>query len=92
MDTLDAMFVKCQQLGDDDLTVLYTRLTREVEERKDRERRGAWKNVCMAIRHYTEHFGPIRVADLDADDGSMSVMLYHGQYAFSEYGDIEVGA
>lgn len=86
-ETLDTLFAKCQQLPDEELEVLLNGITTEHKNRKDREKKAAWAKVCEAITHYTANYGVIRVADFDT-----AVCLYHGQFAFSEYGDIEVGA
>ena len=47
--------------------------------------------VADAVRHYTANYGNIRVADYCGDE-NVEIVLHHGQFAFSEYGDIEVGA
>lgn len=90
-ETLDNLFAKCQQLPDTDLGVLLSALMREQKDRDCRAQKAAWVKVCEAINHYTANFGNIRVADYCGDE-NVEICLYHGQYAFSEYGDIEVGA
>ena len=87
--TLDEMLAEARTLNDGDLEVLIQTLNREQTERKNKERKLAWAQVCSAIAHYTAQFGCIRVADVNDDE---EICLYHGQFAFSEYGDIEVGA
>ena len=90
-ETLDTMFAKCQKLSDGDLEVLVNGLLSEQKSRQDREKKAAWARVCEAIAHYTANFGNIRVADFCGDEDT-EICLYYGQFAFSEYGDIEVGA
>ena len=90
-ETLDNLFAKCQQLSDGDLDVLRGAIMKEWENRKDKEKKAAWARVCEAIAHYTANFGNIRVADYCGDEDT-EICLYYGQFAFSEYGDIEVGA
>ena len=90
-ETLDSLFVRCQQLPDTDLGVLLSALMREQKERDCKKHKEAWARVCDAITHYTAEFGNIRVADFCGDE-DVEICLYHGQFAFSEYGDIEVGA
>lgn len=87
--TLDELFAEYRQLSDGDLEVLLVTLTREQEERKNREKKAAWKKVCDAIAHYTANYGNIRVADCYENE---EICLQHGEFSFSEYGDIEVGA
>lgn len=88
-ETLDSLFAKCQQLPDEDLSILYTALVKEWNDRKDREKKAAWARVCEVITHYTANHGVIRVSDYN--DGA-TVELCHGYFTFSQYGDIEVGA
>lgn len=90
-ETLDNLFAKCQQLPDTDFGVLLSAMMREQKERDCRAQKEAWQKVVEAVRHYTANFGNIRVADCCGDDENV-ICLHHGQYAFSEYGDIEVGA
>ena len=90
-ETVDSLFTKCQRLSDEELEVLLNGITTEHKNRKDREKKAAWAKVCEAITHYTANYGVIRVADFCGDEDT-AVCLYHGQFAFSEYGDIEVGA
>ena len=90
-ETLDKLFTKCQQLPDTDLGVLLSALMREQKERDCRKQKAAWARVCEAITHYTAEFGNIRVADFSGDE-NIEITLYSKQFAFSEYGDIEVGA
>ena len=89
--TIDKMFAECQQLSDEDLGVLLSALMREQKERDCRVKRAAWNKVVDAIRHYTANYGNIRVADYCGDE-NVEIVLHHGQFTFSEYGDIEVGA
>ena len=91
METLDDLFAKCQQLSDEDLGVLLSAMMREQKDRDCRKQKTAWAKVCEAIAHYTANFGNIRVADYSGDE-SVEICLHCGQFAFSEYGDIEVGA
>ena len=63
----------------------------EQEERNNKERKAAWARVCEAIAHYTANYGNIRVADFCGDE-DVEICLHHGQFTFSQYGDIEVGA
>ena len=90
-ETLDTVFARCQQLPDEDLGVLLSALMREQKERDCRAQKAAWARVCEAITYYTSKFGDISVADY-RDDEDVIIPLYHGQFTFSEYGDIEVGA
>lgn len=90
-ETLDNLFAKCQQLPDEELEVLLNGIMTEHKNRKDRDKKAAWARVCEAINHYTANFGCIRVADFCGDE-NVEIVLHHGQFAFSEYGDIEVGA
>jgi hypothetical protein len=90
-ETLDKLFTKCQQLPDTDLGVLLSALMREQKERDCRKKKAAWARVCEAITHYTANYGNIRVADFSGDE-NVEITLYHEQFDFSEYGDIEVGA
>ena len=90
-ETLDNLFAKCQQLPDDDLETLFNGIMTERKNRQDREKRAAWARVCEAIKNYTSKFGNIRVADFSGDE-NVEIVLCHGEFAFSEYGDIEVGA
>ena len=85
------LFVKCQQLPDEDLGVLLSTMMREQKERDCKKQRAAWARVCEAITHYTTNYGNIRVADFYGDEDT-EITLHHGQFAFSKYGDIEVGA
>jgi hypothetical protein len=88
---LDNLYDECRQLSDRDLKVLLDTMMREQKERNCREKKAAWKKVCDAIAHYTANYGNIRVADFSGDEDT-EICLQHGQFAFSEYGDIEVGA
>lgn len=90
-ETLDNLFAKCQQLPDGDLDVLRGAIMKEWENRENKKKKAAWSKVCEAIAHYTANFGYIRVADFCGDEDT-EICLYYGQFAFSEYGDIEVGA
>lgn len=90
-ETLDNLFAKCQQLSDEDFEILLGAMKHEQEERDNKARKAAWAKVCNAIAHYTAHYGNIRVADYSGDEDT-EICLYYGQFAFSEYGDIEVGA
>lgn len=87
--TLDEMLAEAKTLNDGDFEVLFQSLSLEQAERKDRERKMAWSQVCNAITNYIAHYGCIRVADISDNE---EICLYHGQFAFSDYGDIEVGA
>ena len=91
MDTLDKVFAECKKLPDEDFGVLLSALMREQKERDCREKKAAWARVCEVIKNYTSKFGNIRVADFCGDE-DIEIVLHHGQFAFSEYGDIEVGA
>lgn len=86
-ETLDNLFAKCQQLSDDEFETLLNGMLTEQKNRQDRDKKAAWAKVCEAIMHYTANYGNIKVTDLYSD-----IVLCHGQYVFSEYGDIEVGA
>ena len=90
-ETLDNVFAKCQQLPDEDFGVLLSALMREQKERDCKKQKAAWARVTDAIKNYTANYGNIRVADYCGDE-NVEITLYHGQFAFSEYGDIEVGA
>lgn len=90
-ETLDTVFARCQQLPDEDLGVLLSALMREQKERDCKKQKAAWARVREAIMHYTANYGNIRVADYCGDE-NVEIALHHGQFAFSEYGDIEVGA
>lgn len=90
-ETLDNLFAKCQQLPDEDLGVLLSAMMREQKDRDCRKQKAAWTRVCEAIMYYTANYGNIRVADFCGDE-DMEICLCHGQFAFSQYGDIEVGA
>ena len=90
-ETVNNLFAKCQQLPDEDLGVLLSAMMREQKDRDCRAQRAAWARVCDAITDYTSKFGDISVADY-RDDEDVIIPLYHGQFTFSEYGDIEVGA
>lgn len=90
-ETLDNLFAKCQQLSDEDFKVLLGAMKHEQEERDAKVRKAAWAQVCEAIAYYTANYGNIRVADYSGDEDT-AICLYHGQFAFSQYGDIEVGA
>lgn len=91
MDTLDKVFAECRKLPDEDFGVLLSALMREQKERDCKKQKAAWARVREAIAHYTANYGNIRVADYCGDE-CVEIVLHHGQYAFSEYGDIEVGA
>lgn len=90
-ETVNNLFAKCQQLPDEDLGVLLSAMMREQKDRDCRAQRAAWQRVCDAITDYTSKFGNISVADYTGDE-DVIIPLYHGQFTFSEYGDIEVGA
>lgn len=90
-ETLDSLFAQCQQLSDGDLQVLLSAVMREQKERDCKKQKAAWARVCEAIMHYTANCGNIRVADFCGNE-DMEIVLCHGQFAFSQYGDIEVGA
>lgn len=90
-ETVNKLFARCQQLPDDELGVLLSAMMREQKERDCRKQKAAWARVCDAIAHYTAEFGNIRVADFCGDEDT-EIILRHGEFAFSEYGDIEVGA
>ena len=90
-ETLDNLLAKCQQLPDGDLEILLSAIMREQEDRDCRARKAAWAKVCEAIMHYTDKYGYIRVANFSGDEDT-EIYLYHGQFTYSEYGDIEVGA
>lgn len=91
METLDDLFAKCQQLPDADFGVLLSAMMREQKDRDCKAQRAAWAKVREAISNYVANFGNIRVADF-CDCENVEIILQHGQFAFSEYGDIEVGA
>lgn len=88
-ETLDNLFAKCQQLPDKDLGVLLSAMMREQKDRDCKKHKAAWARVREAIEHYTANYGNISVSDYN--DGN-TIVLQHGFFAFSEYGDIEVGA
>ena len=88
---LNDLFAKCQQLPDEGLEILFEAISQEKRERDCRAQKAAWARVCDAITDYTSKFGDISVADY-RDDEDVIIPLYHGQFTFSEYGDIEVGA
>ena len=88
-ETLDKLFAKCQQLPDTDFGVLLSAMMREQKERDCREHKAAWTRVCEAITNYTAKFGNISVNN--SNNGN-TVILEHGFFTYSEYGDIEVGA
>jgi hypothetical protein len=90
-ESLDSLFAECRQMSDTDLELLLSALMREQKERDCKKQKAAWAKVCDAITHYVAEFGNIRVADFSGDEDT-EICLYHGQFAFSEYGDIEVGA
>jgi hypothetical protein len=90
-ETLDNLFAKCQQLSDEDLGVLLSAMMHEQKDRDCRAHKEAWAKVCEAIADYTANYGGIRVADFCGDENT-EIYLYHGQFASSEYGSIEVGA
>lgn len=89
--TLDEMLADAKALNDDDLAFILRHLALEKERRDDAERKEDWAKVCEAIYHYTANYGAIRVADFCGDE-NIEIVLHHGEFAFSEYGDIEVGA
>lgn len=91
MDTLERVFAECKKLPDENFGVLLSALMREQKERDCRAQKEAWAKVCDAIAHYTAEFGNIRVADFCGDE-DIEIVLHYGEFAFSEYGDIEVGA
>lgn len=91
MQTVDNIFVQATKLSDDEFGVLLSTMMREQKQRDCKKQKEAWAKVCKAIAHYTTNFGNIRIADC-CGDKNMEINLYHGQFAFSEYGDIEVGA
>ena len=91
METLDSLFAKCQQLSDADLSILLSAMMREQKERDCKAQKAAWVKVCEAINNYVANFGNIRVANTCGYE-NVEIILQHGQFAFSEYGDIEVGA
>ena len=86
-ETLDNLFAK--QLSDTDLGVLLSAMMREQKERDCRAQKAAWAKVCEAITHYTTNFGNIIVSNYNENN---TVVLEHGFFTYSEYGDIEVGA
>lgn len=88
---LNNLFAKCQQLPDADFGVLLSAMMREQKDRDCKAQRAAWAKVREAINHYVANFGNIRVADFCGDE-AVEISLIHGQFTFSEYGDIEVGA
>lgn len=90
-ETLDKLFARCQQLPDEELGVLLSAMMREQKERDCKKQKAAWARVREAIAHYTANYGNIRVADFCGDEDT-EIILHHGEFAFSEYGDIEVGA
>ena len=90
-ETLDNLFAKCQQLSDEELGVLLSAMMREQKDRDCKKHKAAWARVREAIEHYTANYGNIRVANFCGDE-DVEICLHHGQFAFSEYGDIEVGA
>ena len=90
-ESLNNLFFKCQQLPDADFGVLLSAMMREQKDRDCRAQKAAWARVCDAINNYVADFGNIRVADFCSDE-NVEITLQHGQFAFSEYGDIEVGA
>jgi len=90
-ETLDNLFAKCQQLSDEDFEILLSAMKREQQERDTKVQKEAWSRVCEAVAYYTANYGNIRVADYSGDE-NVEICLYYGQFAFSEYGDIEVGA
>lgn len=91
METLDSVCACVSQLSDDELDIVLSALMREKKDRDCKAQRAAWAKVREAINHYVAHFGNIRVADFCGDE-AVEISLIHGQFAFSEYGDIEVGA
>ena len=84
-ETLDNLFAKCQKLSDTDFGALLSAMMREQKERDCREQKAAWAKVREAINHYTAKYGNIRVAEF-GDDENTEIILYHGGFAFSEYG------
>ena len=91
MQNVDKVFAQATQLRDDELGVLLSALMREQKQRDCKKQKEAWARVREAITHYTANYGNIRIADYCGGE-NMEINLCHGQFAFSEYGDIEVGA
>lgn len=91
MQTVDNIFVQATKLSDDEFGVLLSAMMREQKQRDCKKQKEAWARVREAITHYTANFGNIRIADFCGDE-NVEINLYHGQFDFSEYGDIEVGA
>lgn len=91
METLDSVCACVSQLSDDELDVVLSALMREKKDRDCKAQRAAWAKVREAINHYVANFGNIRVANACGYE-NVEIILQHGQFAFSEYGDIEVGA
>lgn len=87
--TLDNLFAEYQKLPDADFEVLLSAMLREQKDRDSRVRKAAWEKVCEAIAHYTANYGNITVYE---SRENTEICLCYGQFAFSEYGDIEVGA
>jgi hypothetical protein len=91
METLDSLCTSVTQLSNEELDIFLSALMREKKDRDCKAQKAAWAKVREAINNYVANFGNIRVADFCGYE-NVEIILQHGQFAFSEYGDIEVGA
>ena len=65
MRTIDGLFAECKMLSDDELSVLMNGIQTEINDRRGKVKREAWKKVIDAISAYAEEYGPIEICDDD---------------------------
>lgn len=85
MRTIDGLFAECKMLSDDELSVLMNGLQTEINDRRGKAKREAWKKVIDTINAYAEEYGPIEICDDE-------VCIYLHARDFSHIlGEISVG-
>ena len=65
MRTIDELFAECKALSNDELSVLMNGMQTEINDRRGKAKREAWKKVIDAINAYAEVYGPIEVCEDD---------------------------
>lgn len=90
--TLDEMLAEAKTLNDDDLAFILRHLALEKERRDDVERKEDWANLCKTLENFVGKWGSIAVYEKNDYMTNVIVHLRRGEFAFSDFGEIEVGA
>lgn len=88
--TIDELCAKCKYLREEEFEILMHELRQEEKRRENRERNEDWQTVCQVIDMFTHKWGCLCVSD--KTEFCNDINLRFGEYAFSEFGVIEVGA